>query len=729
VNDRSRLRLFVLRVLVVSLLMTLFGRLWYLQVLAGPTYQQAAADNQLRAVVTPAARGQILDDVGQALVRNRTALVVSVDRIALQRQKDGGRAVLHRLAKVIKVPYAELHQRIQLCGPKVKKPCWNGSPYQPIPVTEKADTGMALQILERKEDFPGVTAEVQAVRDYPHPDGINAAHLVGYLGPITSEELNKLPAAERDVRRADLVGRDGLEETYDSYLRGRAGVKEVTVDHLGAVTGVARETAPVAGDNLVTSVNAGVQRALEDALVQAVHTAHKNNAPGMGGGPADTAAGVVMDAATGRIVAMASYPSYDPSLFVGGISDKEYSALQNGAGTPLYDKATQGQYPPGSTFKLVTTSSVVSSGEASLNAYYSCPSSITVGGRTFGNFEGESGGSITLHEAIVMSCDTVFYQFGFADWKVDEALVKAHKAPRETVQRMARAYGLGSKTGVDLPGESSGLIDDRKQRMAYWKDFLKPNACKGAKNPKFDPQRRALDDYYCKYGYLYLPGDQVNFDIGQGTVLTTPLQMAAAYAALVNGGTVYSPRVGAALVAADGKLVETVKVPVRDRLPVGPNVLDYIKNSMYGVTTEQRGTARNSFAGFPMNQVQVGGKTGTAEGQPGEPSTAWFASFAGPPGQPRLVSLITVHHGGQGGVTCAPATRQLWDKVFGLEGHKALLPGGRVPTHLPRILPDGSVVTASYGDSTPRLPGAPPVLALDPALPAAVRSDPPVRLR
>jgi penicillin-binding protein 2 len=172
-----------------------------------------------------------------------------------------------------------------------------------------------------------------------------------------------------------------------------------------------------------------------------------------------------------------------------------------------------------------------------------------------------------------------------------------------------------------------------------------------------------------------------------------------------------------------------VKVPVRNRLPVGPTVLDYIKNAMYGVTTELRGTAHNSFAGFPMNKVQVGGKTGTAEGQTNEPSTAWFASFAGPPGQPRLVSLITVHHGGQGGVTCAPATRQLWDKVFGLEGHKPLLPGGRVPTHLPRILPDGSVVTASYGGDTPRLPDAPPVLALAAVLPPAVRSDPPVRLR
>lgn len=731
-NERSRLRLFVLRVLVVSLLLTLFGRLWYLQVLAGPSYQQAAADNQLRAVVTAAARGQILDDLGRPLVRNRTALVVSVDRIALTRQKDGGAGVLHRLAKVIKVPYAELYQRIQLCGPKVKKPCWNGSPYQPIPVTEKADTRMALQILERKEEFPGVSAEVQAVRAYPRPAGVNAAHLLGYLGPITADELAKLPAGQRDARRADLVGRDGLEQTYDAFLRGKAGVKEVTVDHLGAVTGVARETAPVPGDNLVTSIDAGVQRALEDSLTSAVTTARKTPRS-MGGGPADTAAGVVLDAATGRIVAMASYPTYDPSLFVGGISERDYSALQKGAGTPLYSKVTQGQYSPGSTFKVISTSGLVMSGSASLSGYYPCPSQVTIGGQRFTNFEGESSAvPLSFHSTLVMSCDTVYYRLAFDDWQTDNALAKAHKQPRETVQRMARSFGLGTKTGVDLPGESSGLIEDRKQRAAYWKAFLKPNACKGAKNPKFDPQRRAYDEYYCRYGYLYLPGDQVNFDIGQGTVLTTPLQLAAAYAALVNGGTVFSPRVGAAVVAADGRLVEKVKVPVRNHLPVSPEVRAYIRDALYGVTTELRGTARGAFLNFPMGRVQVGGKTGTAEGLQGEPPTAWFVSFAGPPGQPRLVSLITVHHGGQGGVVAAPATRLLWERVFGLAGHKAAMPGGRLPTHLPRIEPDGTVVPAGYdGTGGPgQGQGGSPALALllAPALPAVVRSGAPVRL-
>ena len=199
---RSRLRLVVLQVLVGSLLVTLFGRLWYLQVAAGEQYQQAASDNRIREVVTPAVRGQILDDRGRPLVNNRTALVVTVDRAQITRQKDKGEAVLKRLAQVLRMPYPEVKKRTQLCGPKVSKPCWNGSPYQPIPVTDRADTGMALQIMERREDFPGVTAEPQALRQFPKAEGANAAHLLGYLSPVTDEELNRQkarPGTGKDV--------------------------------------------------------------------------------------------------------------------------------------------------------------------------------------------------------------------------------------------------------------------------------------------------------------------------------------------------------------------------------------------------------------------------------------------------------------------------------------------------------------------------------------------------
>ena len=695
-SGRSQMRLFVLRVLVVSLLLTLFGRLWYLQVLAGATYAQAANDNRSREVVTPAARGQILDDVGRAVATNRTGLVVSVDRVALERQRDGGQAVLRRLASVLGIPYGALHQRIQLCGPKVPKPCWNGSPYQPIPVEEDVDVRRALQILERKEDFPGVSADVQAIRTYPTPQGTLAAQLRGYLGPISDTELAKLSPAQRKVRGTTLVGRAGLEESYDAELRGEPGVRTVSVDHLGAVTGVLSEQPPRPGDTLVTSLDMGVQHVVEQALQHAVERARSMTDRDGKHFVADSGAAVVLDAQTGRVVAMASYPSYDPNVFVGGISQKDYDQLTNPKnGYPLLARSVLGQYAPGSTFKLVSTAGLVSDGIASLNQQYMCSGSYDIRGQTFHNFEGEAFGLIDLHTTIVKSCDTVYYRLAYQDWQRDESLIKQGKPPVEGVQHMARAFGLGEPTGIDLPAESAGMIEDRATKKKQWEDFYKPNACKGAKNPKFDQQRRDFDAYICQYGYIFNPGEQANFDIGQGTVLVTPLQLATAYAALVNGGKVFSPRLGKAIVSPSGKLVRTIDAPVRRRLPVDPKVLDYIRNAMYDVP--KTGTGASAYAGFPFDKVDVGGKTGTAQVN-NKQDTAWFASFAGLPGQPsRYVAVVMVSQAGQGGLVAAPATREIWDGIFGLDGHQPALPGGMPPARLPAIAPDGTVSTPGQG--------------------------------
>jgi penicillin-binding protein 2 len=691
-TDASRQRLFVLRVLVFSLLLTLFGRLWYMQVLAGDSYAQAAADNRTREVVTPAARGQILDDYGRPLVTNRTSLVVSVDRIKLERQPDGGKTVLHRLAQVLGVSDQDLQDRIRLCSAKVPKPCWNGSPYQPIPVTEDVDIRQALQILERQEEFPGVSADVQSVRDYPLPDGALASHVIGYLGPISDQELAKLSQAQQDLRRNTLVGRAGLEQSYDTYLRGRPGVKTVAVDHLGAVTGVVADHPPQAGDTLVTSIDAAVQHLLETSLAQGVQQARTRSDNTGAPYKADSAAGVILDAQTGHIVAMASYPTYQPQIWAGGrISEADYKGLTNPAtGYPLLDRATLGQYAPGSTFKLISTAGLVQDGIANLNSSYECSSSYTIGGRTFHNFEGETFGAINLHTTIVKSCDTVYYRLAYQDWLRDQALVKAGKPPVEGVQKMAREFGLGEPTGVDLPAEATGLIEDRKTKQKQWEEFYRPNACKGANNPAFDAERRAFDLDVCKYGNIYNPGDQANFDIGQGTVLATPLQMAVAYAALVNGGKVYEPRIGKALLSPAGKVVKQLDAPVRRTLDVPPGVLDYIRAAMEDVP--KVGTGESAFQGFPFDRITVGGKTGTAEVN-GKQDTAWFASFAGLPGQPaRYVAVVMVTQGGQGGLTSAPIVRHLWDGIFGLApGSTAAMPGGLPPAQLPAIRPDGTV--------------------------------------
>jgi penicillin-binding protein 2 len=688
VSDRSRLRLVVLRVLVISLLATLLGRLWYLQVLAGPQYQQAAADNQVRDIVAAAPRGEIVDDKGRRWATNRTALVVSVDRVKLLRQKDSGEAVLGRLSKLLGVRYSALKAKIQLCGPKAPHGCWNGSPYEPIPVSQLKDdvrsTRLALQILERKEDFPGVTAELGAVRDYTKPGGALASQVLGYLAPITIKELKRLPKTQQDARRSDLVGRSGLEQQYDVYLRGRPGVTEVAVDHLGAVTSTLSQSTPEPGDEIVTSLDATVQASLEkalaDSVVRARHTEIKK-----GGGPADFAAGVVLDAQTGHVVAMASYPSYDPNLFVGGISERDYEALQKAPGTPLLDKAYASAYPPGSTFKLISTAGLVNDGIASLYGSYDCSSSVEVGGRKFHNFESESLGRIDMHTTIVKSCDTVYYGLANQDWIRDNRLVDDRKKPIEGVQHIARAFGLGVPSRVDLPGATSGHIADRNNQKLRWQQ-TKKDACAGAKRRPKGSYLQLLDQEFCTDGWRFNPGDQLNEDIGQGSVLVSPLQLAIAYAALANGGTVFEPRLVKAIVAPDGKLVRNVPAPVRGHLPVSATTLDYIRNAMYDVPL--KGTAKAAFAGFPVGQVKVGGKTGTAEvDQQHGYATAWFASWAGPAGppKPRFVTVIMVDRGGQGGVIAAPSVREVWDSVFGLEHHKAAFATGSPPATLPRI--------------------------------------------
>jgi len=688
VSDRSRLRLVVLRVLVISLLATLLGRLWYLQVLAGPEYQQAAADNQVRDIVAAAPRGEIVDDKGKRWATNRTALVVSVDRVKLLRQHDGGEVVLGRLSQLLGVRESALKAKIQLCGPKAPHGCWNGSPYEPIPVSQLKDdvrsTRLALQILERKEDFPGVSAELGAVRDYTKPGGALASQVLGYLAPITLNELKKLPKAQQDARRSDLVGRSGLEQQYDAYLRGRPGVTEVAVDHLGAVTSTLSQTSPEPGDEVVTSLDSTVQASLEKALADAVTRARHTEIK-KGGGPADFAAGVVLDALTGHVVAMASYPSYDPNLFVGGISERDYQALQSAPGTPLLDKAYASAYPPGSTFKLISTAGLVTDGTASLYGSYDCSSSVEVGGRRFHNFESESLGRIDMHTTIVKSCDTVYYGLANQDWIRDNRLVEDRKKPIEGVQHVARAFGLGVPSRVDLPGATSGHIADRNNQKLRWEQ-TKKDACAGAKRRPKGSYLQLLDQEFCTDGWLFNPGDQLNEDIGQGSVLVSPLQLAVAYAALANGGIVFEPRLGKAIVAPDGTLVKNLNAPVRGRLPVSATTLDYIRNAMYDVPL--KGTAQSAFAGFPMNKVRVGGKTGTAEvDQQHGYATAWFASFAGLAGEPkpRFVTVIMVDRGGQGGVVAAPSVREVWDSVFGLEHHKAAFPTGAPPVGLPKI--------------------------------------------
>lgn len=685
-NPTSRFRLVVLHVVVATMVVVLLGRLWTMQVLEGAHYRTVAAANRTRDIVVPSVRGLILDDMGRALVRNRTALVVSVDRTALSRQKDGGKATLIRLAAVLGKKYTDLTNSVRLCTAGVKRPCWPGSPYQPIPVDDSADPKVALQIMERQEEFPGVSAEVQAVRDYPRPAGASAVQTVGYLQPITQAELDSRKSLKvTGFSGVDLIGRDGLEAQYDADLRGLPGIRKLNVDSKGRVTGTASEQPAVPGANLVTSIDARVQGTLEQAIQQAVDEAHKERLK------ADQAAGVVMDVHTGRIVALASYPSYDPRIWTGGISQGDYDGLLHGSGQPLISRAVQGQFPPGSTFKISSLSAAVLDGN-DLNGTYDCPSAFNVGNRAFHNSEGHAYGAMNLKRAIVVSCDTIFYRFGYEEWQHDGGIHPV-KNPKDPMVHMVRAFGFGSKTGIDLPSEAPGRIPDRTWKLDYW-NATKVSDCKHAKtgypNEPADKNAylTAIAAENCVDGYAYRAGDAANFAVGQGDVLVTPVQLARAYAAVANGGTLVVPRIGAAIVRPDGSLIRRIPTPPpAGKLPVPANVLSYLRAALARVPVE--GTAAGAFQGFDLKKVAVAGKTGTAEIF-GQSDTAWFASYA-PANDPQLVTVVVIGQSGFGATFAAPAVRQVWNTVFGLEGQQAALPGGRLPTNLPKFRPDGTV--------------------------------------
>lgn len=716
-SERSRLRLVVLQVLVLSLLVTLFSRLWYLQVLASEQYQRAATENRIREIVTPAVRGLILDDRGRPLASNKTALVVSVDRTTLMRQADGGEALLRRLARVLDVRYRTVFDAVQLCGtPSAKPPptCWNGSPYQPIPVTDRASTQQALRIMERQERFPGVTAELQAVRHYPQPDGANLAHVLGYLGPVSDEELarqDRRSGTEQRLQRTDLVGRSGLERQYDKVLRGTPGVQQLAVDHRGGVSGVVGETDPVPGNYLVTSIDAEVQAVVEQALRDQIRQARTTGDPNKLGATykADSGAAVVMDVRTGRVIALASWPSYDPNIWVGGISSRDYKRITSEKNNyPNQSRAFQGQFAPASTFKVVSLPAAVEAGY-SLDASYDCPGAYEIGDSLKTNYESTGYGVISMQRALEVSCDTVFYKFAYETWLRQGGNTPSPEV-RDPFTEMAKGFGLGRPTGLDLPAEASGRIADRAWKRAYWR-ATKNYYCEKAKTgypevARSDPERAAyleqLSAENCADGYIYRAGDAANFAIGQGDTLVTPLQMARVYAAVGNGGTLWTPQIAKAVLSPDGSVVKRFAPKKAGRVPVDDYTLRWMQETLTRVSTQGTGAGPFLRAGFPLHKIPVASKTGTGEVY-GKQDTSWFASYA-PADDPQYAVVMMISQGGTGSGVSGPGVAAIYKALFGVDGDRvdlarAVLPGGHPPRGLPKIKGDGTVVQpAEPGD-------------------------------
>ncbi|MBF9070364.1 penicillin-binding protein 2 [Streptacidiphilus fuscans] len=681
-------RLLVLQVLVLSMLGTLGGRLWFLQIRDGASYVAQASSNHIRTVVDPAVRGEILDDMGVPLADNTTKLVVTVSRTVLMQQKDGGVAVLTRLGQVLGMTYQQMHDRVRLCDAKTPAPCWNGSPYQPIPVTETATTQQAMQIMERQEDFPGVTASPTAVRYYPGPDGANAAQILGYLSPVTQDEINAAtgPDGKSTLAPSDTAGRAGLEYQYDKALRGTDGATNLEVDNLGRVQGTAGGTPAVPGDDVVTSIDARIQGIAEQQLNQALLTLRKTWDPVTNEYfKADSGAVVVMNVHTGQIVAMASAPTYNPNIWTGGISAADYAALNStGSDFPLLNRAIQGQSAPGSTFKVISTTAALNAGYG-YDSTFPCTSSMTIGGRVFKNFEGENYGMINLSKALEVSCDTVFYNIAYQQWLKDGGTKPTN--PKDWLYKTAHQFGLGANTGIDLPGEVSGRVPDRAWHQQYY-DEMKDIWCQQAKT-ETDPYLKAVATEDCVDFATLRAGDEVNYAIGQGDTLVTPIQMARIYSALANGGTIYQPQIAKAIVAPGGKVVQDLKPVVQGHLPDTPQMISYIDQATANVVTS--GTAAWKFQGWPQDKIQLHAKTGTAE-VVGKQTTSWFDTYT-----KDYAIVMTISQGGTGSGGSGPAVRNIYNALYGIQADGSIDPSKAIApaseSQLPNFHPDGTVTS------------------------------------
>ena len=632
-----RARLSVLSIIVAVLFVALSSRLWYLQVLAGDRYGDLAEGNRVRQVVVEAPRGRILDRDGKVLVRNRAAWAVTVKPSEL-----GDRAlVLGRLARVLGTTRAGLEARLA---------DYTGSPLRGVPVAEDVPMDQLSYLTEHADRFPGVAPEVLALREYPFATA--AAHVLGYVGEISAEELKQ--KRFRGYRAGDIVGKAGVELTYDKWLRGRNGVQDLEVNAAGEVVRALGGRAPVPGKDLRLAVDLDVQRTAEQALADGMRAARALPDRQRGGTyPAPAAAAVVLDPDDGSLLALASLPQYDPRRFVGGISRRDFARYADDPGKPLLHRAVQSVYPPGSTWKPFTALAGLRSGVITPSTAYNCPGSFTIGNYTKRDWTPRGHGTVALGESLRLSCDVYYYNLGAQFGAGERAQEDRGEKVDEKMQATARGFGFGRQPDLDLPYGAAGTVPTREWRKRFWERNRKLY-CAGSS---------ALYRELCRDGWRWQGGDNLNIAIGQGDLQVSPLQLALGYAAVANGGTVYRPHVAQAVLdPVSGRAVRTVSSRVEGVARVPGGALAAVGQALASVPAG--GTASSAFAGFPLDRFPVAGKTGTADLPPKAPF-AWFASYA-PLASPQYVVVVMVEEGGHGGESAAPVARAIYQQLFGL---------------------------------------------------------------
>ena len=683
-SQRSKISLIVFQSLVFSLLFALFGRLFYLQVLESGRYKEAAISIQSRDIVTPAIRGAITDINGSPLVVDLPGLVVFIERNTLDKQSDKGVTVLKRTAALFNLEYADIYQRTRLCGElpvNNRAGCWNGTRYQPIPLVGGASQDLALKIMENSDQFAGVNVASIPIRSYPSLEGENVSHVLGYVGSVTDEDL-KDPA--KNYYRSEVVGKTGLETQYNEYLRGTPGVRTFLVNRKEVVTKESKNIQAIAGNNLVTNIDAKLQSGVERALEAAVKRARASGYRG------DSGAAVVLEIKTGRVLAMASYPTYEPEIWQKGLTVKQAEDLFSEVkGVPALSRPLQGLFAPASTFKSVSVVAAANAGYP-LDGSYNCPASVEIGNRTFNNFDSVAAGRLKLDVGLAISCDSLWYQIAYDEWVRDGGL-KPKSKTNDYFFNAAKAFGVGKATGIDLPSELSGRLPNRTWKQNWYeqnKDFY----CNYQQRAKKQDLTRYLIEIArenCLDGNKVRAGDAVNFSIGQGDTLVTPIRLAQMYAAIANNGTYYKPQVARAIVDTDGKVIKEFKPEVADVIKEEQSTWDFLQRALRMVVT--RGTAASVFSGFP---VAVSGKTGTAEVFGRNPNgsakddTSWFASY-GPTEDPTYAVVMMVSQGGFGASTSGVGVRDIYSTLFGVIGNrvdpnKAVFPNG-VPTNIAKV--------------------------------------------
>ena len=681
---RSRINLIIFQTLVFSLMFALFGRLFYLQILESDKYQDAAISIQSRDVVTPAVRGAITDINGVPMVVDLPGLVVSINRLELDKQQDKGVSVLSKVANLFGLEYSDIYQRTRLCGelPRDNRAgCWNGTRYQPIPLIGNASQDLALRIMENADLYTGVEVQSVPIRSYPSLENENVAHVLGYVGAVTDEDLKN---PEVNYYRNEVVGKSGLEVQYNQFLRGTPGVRTFLVNRKEVVTKQNKNIQAIAGNNLITNIDAKLQAGVEKSLAAAVQRARASGFRG------DSGAAIVLEIKTGRVLAMASYPTYDPTIWQKGLTVKQAQDLFSEAkGVPALSRPLQGLFAPASTFKAI---SVVAAADAgySLNTSYNCPAFVEIGTRTFKNFGSVGAGRIPLDLGLAISCDSLWYQMAYDEWVRDGGL-RPKSSPSDYFFKAAKAFSIGILTGIDLPSELKGRLPDRQWKQNWYeqnKDFY-CNYKDRAKKADLTPYLIEIARENCLDGNKIRAGDAVNFSIGQGDTLVTPLRLAQIYAAIANDGVYYKPQVARAIVDVDGKIVKEFKPEIADTIKIEQSTWDFLHRGLRMVVT--KGTAAGVFAGFP---VEVSGKTGTAQvfgrnpnGSPKD-DTSWFAGY-GPTADPQYAVVMMVSQGGFGASTSGLGVRNIFETLFGVTGgrvdpEKAIFPNG-VPTTIAKV--------------------------------------------